>query len=129
MGSNGFVGAALSQSAAAKQGEDDRRMGTAAVQASQRTEPMPQPNPLDRLLFEHPRDVGESYFEHFAHSASYGLRVLRIAGYCFVHALIPGVFKTHASKRICQLACELDERAQEAREERCRQSGSYDPGL
>ncbi len=99
------------------------------MSATERSEPMPQSSAYERLFVEHPREVGESYFEHFGHSAGYGLRVLKIAGYCFVHALIPGVFKTAASSAICRLADELDDRAQEAREERCRKSGSYDPGL
>ena len=110
------------------------------MSATERTETLPRAqmqgpmhgqgsNPIDRLLFEHPRDVGESYVEHFGHAAGYGLRVLKIAGMCFVHALVPAWFKTAASSRICAMADELDDRAQAAREERCRQSGSYDPGL
>ena len=51
-----------------------------SVQASDRTqtaEPMQQgSSAFDRLFLEHPRDVGESYFQHMAHSASYGFRVL-----------------------------------------------------
>jgi hypothetical protein len=104
-----------------------------SVQATDRTQTAPDAaqggNVFDRLFLEHPRDVKESYFEHFGHSASYGFRVLSIATCCFIHALIPGLHKTTASRRICQLAGELDGRAQVAREERCRQSGSYDPGL
>ncbi len=104
-----------------------------SVQATDRTHAAPQAaqgsSAFDRLFLEHPRDVKETYFEHFGHSASYGFRVLGIAACCFIHALIPGVHKTTASKSICKLADELDDRAQEAREERCRQSGSYDPGL
>ena len=104
-----------------------------SVQATDRSQTTPQTaqgnSAFDRLFLEHPRDVGESYVEHFGHSASYGFRVLSIACCCFVHALIPAAHKTTASSRICKLADELDDRAQEAREERCRQSGSYDPGL
>lgn len=101
-----------------------------ATDRSQTAGRMPQGSTaFDRLFLEHPRDVGESYFQHMAHSASYGFRIAGIAFYAFVHALIPGVFKTHASSRICKLADELDDRAQEAREERCRKSGSYDCGL
>lgn len=104
-----------------------------SVHASNRTQTADQtrqgPSAYERLFVEHPREVGETYFEHMGHSASYGFRIMGIAFYAFVHALIPGVFKTHASSRICKLACELDDRAQEAREERCRKSGSYDPGL
>jgi hypothetical protein len=104
-----------------------------SVEATDRTQTageMPQtPSAFDRVFLEHPRDVGETYFEHMGHSASYGWRVLNIAVCCFMHALVPSVHKTTASSRICKLADELDDRAQEAREERCRKSGSYDPGL
>ena len=106
------------------------------MQASQCTESMPvrtaaerRPGAFERLFLEHPREVGESYLEHLGHSAGYGWRVLKISCFCFIHALIPGIFKTAASSRICAMADELDDRAQLAREERCRQSGSYDPGL
>ena len=97
--------------------------------ATDQTERLPTTNAFDKLFLEHPRDVGESYFVHMGHASSYGFRVLKIAVMCFVHALVPAVFKTAASRRICEMADELDDRAQVAREERCRQSGSYDPGL
>lgn len=87
------------------------------------------PNPLSRLFLEHPREVGESYVEHFAASAGYGLRVLKVAGYCFVHALAPGLYKTKASDTIKAMASELGGRAVVAREERMRQAGVWDPGL
>ena len=66
-----------------------------SVQATDRTQTAPEAaqggNVFDRLFLEHPRDVKESYFEHFGHSASYGFRVLSIATCCFIHALIPGL--------------------------------------
>lgn len=86
-------------------------------------------NPLSRLFVEHPREVGESYVEHFVASASYGLRVLKVAGCCFVHALVPGLYKTRASDTIRSMAAELGGRATVAREERMRQAGVWDPGL
>ena len=43
------------------------------------------------LFTEHPRSVGESYFEHMGMSASFGAAMLRGAAACFVHALIPGL--------------------------------------
>jgi hypothetical protein len=86
-------------------------------------------NPLSRLFLDHPREVGESYVEHFVASAGYGLRVLKVAGFCFVHALVPGLYKTKASDTIRRMASELGGRAVVAREERMRQAGVWDPGL
>ena len=43
------------------------------------------------LFTEHPRSVGESYFEHMGMSASFGAAMLKGAAACFVHALIPGL--------------------------------------
>lgn len=86
-------------------------------------------NPFSRLFLDHPREVGESYGEHFVAASTYGLRVLKVAGYCFVHAVAPGLFKTKASDTIRQMASELGGRAVVAREERMRQAGVWDPGL
>ncbi len=43
------------------------------------------------LFTEHPRSVGESYFEHMGMSASFGAAMFKGAAACFVHALIPGL--------------------------------------
>lgn len=99
------------------------------MSTTERAEPIASPSLFERLFVEHPREVGESYGHHFLASSRYGLRVLRIAGYCFVHALVPGLFRTAASDNIRCMARELEGRAQTANEERCRKSGSYDPGL
>lgn len=86
-------------------------------------------NPLSRLLFDHPREVGESYGEHFVASTRYGLRVAKVAGYCFVHAIFPGLYRSKASDTIRAMAVELGGRAGVARDERMRQAGAWDPGL
>lgn len=56
-----------------------------------------------RLFTDHPASVNESYFQHFANSASFGLRMIGGGVACFVHALLPGVFCTKASSTICEL--------------------------
>ena len=84
---------------------------------------------LKRLFLDHPREVGESYGEHFAASSQYGLRLLGAAGAAFVHALVPGVCKTTASCAVRRMAAELDGRAEEAQTTRMRQAGVWDPGL
>ena len=104
-----------------------------SVQATDRSQTAPHTaqgnSAFDRLFLEHPRDVGESYFEHFGHSASYGFRVLGIACCCFIHALVPAAHKTTASSRICKLADELDDPAHAALAEHFRQARRYAPGL
>ena len=56
-----------------------------------------------RLFTEHPASVNETYFQHFASSASFGLRMIGGGLVCFVHALLPGVFCTKASSTIGEL--------------------------
>ncbi|TPW04823.1 MAG: hypothetical protein FD125_944 [bacterium] len=82
-----------------------------------------------RLFVEHPREVDESYFHHMAASSRFGFRLLKLAGYAFMHALIPGVHKATVSKSVCCMAEEMDGRAREARECRMRDAGVWDPGL
>ncbi len=56
-----------------------------------------------RLFTEHPASVNETYFQHFANSARFGLRMIGGGLVCFVHALLPGVFCTKASSTIRDL--------------------------
>lgn len=84
---------------------------------------------LHRLFVEHPRQVEETYFEHMAASSRFGLRLLKLAGCAFLHALVPGVHKATVSKAVCCMAEEMDGRAREARECRMRDAGVWDPGL
>ncbi len=84
---------------------------------------------FDRLFRDHPREVEESYFEHMAASSRYGFRMLGCAGAAFLHALIPGVHKSTASTRVCEMADEMRGRTRAAQETRMRDAGAYDPGL
>lgn len=82
-----------------------------------------------RLFTEHPREVGESYFEHMAASSKFGFKLLRLAGCAFTHALIPGVHKSTVSDEIKATARTMTSRADEARECRMKDAGVWDPGL
>jgi hypothetical protein len=84
---------------------------------------------LNRLFAEHPREVGESYFEHMAASSGFGFKLLKLAGCAFAHALVPGVHKATVSSNICRMATEMSGRAEEARDCRMRDAGVWDPGL
>ena len=82
-----------------------------------------------RLFVQHPREVGESYTEHFAASSTYGWRLMKAALKAWTHAVVPGLCKTAASDTVREMASELNGRAAVARDERMRQAGVWDPGL
>lgn len=84
---------------------------------------------LKRLFAEHPREVGETYVEHFEMAARFGLRLARLTGAAFVHAVVPGVCKTTVSDEVKRMADEMGYRAQVARECRMQDAGAFDPGL
>lgn len=60
-------------------------------------------NTLARSCREHPKSVGQSYWEHFRFSSSFSARLLLAASTAFIHALIPGAFETTTSKAIDKL--------------------------
>jgi hypothetical protein len=58
---------------------------------------------IDRYFREHPRSVGETYFQHLR-SASWFAAVMLSAGVaCFIHALVPRLFRKTGSTAIEQL--------------------------
>lgn len=89
----------------------------------------PGSTPFARLFRDHPREVGESYLQHFAASAGFGFRLLGLAGAAFAHALVPGVHKSTVSTAIRSMARDMGGRAEEARETRMRDAGVWDVGL
>lgn len=58
---------------------------------------------FNRLFLDHPRDVGESYGEHFATAAGFGVRMVVGGLACIVHALIPALFVRTASETVKSL--------------------------
>lgn len=84
---------------------------------------------LRRLFADHPQAVGETYGEHFIMAARFGLRLARLSGAAFAHAVVPGVCKTTVSDEVKQMADEMGYRAQVARECRMQEQGAFDPGL
>lgn len=82
-----------------------------------------------RLFVDHPREVGESYLHHAGVATRMGLRLARLSGCAFLHALVPGAHKTTVSSEIKVMADEMGYRADIARETRMRDAGAFDPGL
>lgn len=62
---------------------------------------------IQRLLLDHPRSVGEGYFEHMRASLIVAARLAAAAGACAVHAIIPGVCTTTGSSAILKLHSEI----------------------
>ena len=58
---------------------------------------------LDKLLLEHPRDIGETYGEHAGHALHIGFRMMGAGVACVVHALLPGLFVRTASRAVADV--------------------------
>lgn len=58
---------------------------------------------IDRLFLEHPRCVGETYGQHLGAACGVGGRLLVASLKCFVHGLVPALYKTAGSDAIVEL--------------------------
>ena len=58
---------------------------------------------IRHLFFSHPASVGESYREHMRTAFSFALPLARATGAAFVHAFMPFLFTTTASRTVKQL--------------------------
>jgi hypothetical protein len=59
---------------------------------------------IAQLFTAHPETVGESYFGHMAFAAWISSRLALAAGAALVHALLPFLFETTASRIVRELA-------------------------
>ncbi len=57
-----------------------------------------------QLFNDHPATVGESYFGHMAFAAWFSSRLALAAGAAIVHAFLPFLFETTASRIVRELA-------------------------
>ncbi|ODP39432.1 DUF6356 family protein [Sphingomonas turrisvirgatae] len=65
---------------------------------------------FDRLFLGHPREVGESYGEHFATAAGFGARMVVGGLACIVHAVVPSLFVRTASDTVKSLYARMKAR-------------------
>ncbi len=72
-------------------------------------------NVIDALFLDHPRDVGETFGEHFTVASTTSARLIVAGAACGVHALVPVLFKTTASRTIIELNQKMKDRAAAAR--------------
>ena len=66
----------------------------------------------------HPRDVGESYFEHGLFACRYGTKMTLGGLAAFVHGVMPFLFRTTGSRVTRELAATLDASAARAQARR-----------
>ncbi|MGI4879105.1 MAG: DUF6356 family protein [Janthinobacterium lividum] len=62
---------------------------------------------IQRLMIDHPRSVGESYFEHMRASLKVAGKLAAAAGGCIVHAIVPGLCTKTGSNAILKLHAEI----------------------
>jgi hypothetical protein len=66
---------------------------------------------LHRLFLSHPRAVDESYGEHFLFALGFAARLLGAGLAALVHAVIPCLFETTASRMILEMHDRIANRA------------------
>ncbi|WP_102109165.1 DUF6356 family protein [Oceaniglobus roseus] len=65
---------------------------------------------LDRLFLAHPRHVDETYLEHMRFAAAFAGSLAFAAGAALVHAVIPALCETTASRTIRRLHARIENR-------------------
>lgn len=65
---------------------------------------------LARLFTAHPQTVGESYFEHMGFALCFASRLLLAGGAALVHAVLPFLCETTASRIIRELHQRIENR-------------------
>jgi hypothetical protein len=59
---------------------------------------------------DHPASVGETYFQHMRFAASFAFLLFAAGGAALVHAIIPPLFETTASRLITRLHARIQAR-------------------
>lgn len=63
-----------------------------------------------RSFIDHPASVDETYFEHMRFASSFALTLFAAGGAALVHAIIPPLFETTASRQIAKLHARMQAR-------------------
>jgi len=71
-------------------------------------------NTILKLFTDHPNSVGESYLQHGLVAFSYSIKLFFASIFCFVHTLLPFLFKTTASSISREVVDDVDRRVKKA---------------
>lgn len=58
---------------------------------------------MKNIFTDHPRKVGETYFEHFYHAFCFGFNMLIGGTACIIHAIFPFLFVKTASNYLFKM--------------------------
>ncbi|HTQ13529.1 MAG TPA: DUF6356 family protein [Rhizomicrobium sp.] len=56
-----------------------------------------------KLFTAHPESVGETYWQHLASAAAFGIRMIAAGAACLLHGLLPFLFVTTGSRTVRHL--------------------------
>lgn len=59
--------------------------------------------PLNKLFWEHPTSVGESYAQHLESACGFGVRMCIAGVACIIHGVFPFLFVNTASQQVAGL--------------------------
>ena len=74
--------------------------------------------PLKKLMTDHPNSVGETYFGHMAFALVMSGRMALAAGAALVHAFLPFLFETTASRLLARMNHSIQHRGTSDKEPR-----------
>ncbi len=65
---------------------------------------------MPNIFTKHPNSVNESYLQHLIFALKMSYKLFRLFVIAFVHAILPFLFKKTVSKKIIEMANDLNNR-------------------
>lgn len=65
---------------------------------------------MANIFTKHPKEVGETYFQHLWIALKYSFKLLLLFVITFIHSIFPFIFKTTTSAKIIEMAEKLKNR-------------------
>lgn len=62
---------------------------------------------IQRVFLSHPHKVGEGFFEHMLFALTFSGRLFKASAAAFLHAFVPAMCETTASKAIMDMHAEI----------------------
>jgi hypothetical protein len=69
-------------------------------------------NKIIKSFTDHPKSIGETYWQHFSFAFNVSLGCLLISALAFIHAIFPFLFVTAASDRLERISKAIQDRGQ-----------------
>ena len=70
---------------------------------------------MKNIFTKHPKEVGESYIQHFFKALSFSGLLFSLGFKALIHALLPFCFETAVSERVKTLSASMQKRREEAK--------------